>query len=127
VAQVQDKPIREGLPQLVTQMWQSLKSRSQIARVLTREIISHPVRGSLFAKYVIAPGNKVLAGYFKAHVDRGELRTIRPEPASRCLVGMLWVFWFNQKLLKGSASQTFSDREVVGTIGEIFLDGTAQH
>jgi AcrR family transcriptional regulator len=126
VADVYELPVREGLPKLVAQMWQRLRQRKKLARVLLREILGHPVYSALFAKNVAAPANELLGGYLETHMQRGELRHIQAGPAARCLVGMLWMFLLYQELMKSSRSPTLPDEELVSLVCGIFLDGTAR-
>src|SRR5579875_3575714 len=75
------------------------------------------------AKGVVRPANKVLADYFEAHIQRGELRRVKTGPAARCLFGMLWGFLLNQELMRTPRGETLSDEEVVRVICDIFTHG----
>ncbi len=123
VADVYELPFDEGFPRLVSRMWKLLRQRRRLARVLTREVFGHALRGAVFAKSVVRPANKVLADYFEAHIQRGELRRVKTGPAARCLFGMLWGFLLNQELMRTPRGETLSDEEVVRVICDIFTHG----
>jgi AcrR family transcriptional regulator len=113
-----------GIPTLVADIWQLLRQRKELARVIVREIQSNPERAKLFAERVGLPASQALADYLDHWMRRGALRRQDALATAQCLFGMLWFFLLTLELAGGKDLHPLSDQTVVTTVTRIFLDGT---
>ena len=118
-----DCPPTLGIPTLVTELWKRLRERKELARVLVREIQSHPERGRLFTEQVGLRANRLLAGYLEKWMERGELRRMDAMAAAHAMFGMLWYFLLTQELMGGRELHPMSDSQIETMVTRIFLDG----
>jgi TetR/AcrR family transcriptional regulator len=101
IESLHDCPPALGIPTLVSELWKRLRERKELARVLVREIQSHPERGRLFTEQVGLRANRLLAGYLEKWIDCGELRRMDAMTAAHAMFGMLWYFLLTQELMGG--------------------------
>jgi AcrR family transcriptional regulator len=126
VDSLRDCPPALAIPTLVTEMWKRLRSRAELARVVVREIQSHPARGKLYSEQIGMRAGRVLAEYLELWMKRGEIRRMDALAAAQSLFGMLWYFLLTQELMGGREIHPLSDGQVTGTIARIFLDGAGK-
>jgi AcrR family transcriptional regulator len=127
VTSLRDTPPALGIPRLIAEAWRRLRERKELARVIVREIQSHPGRAKLFSEQVGLPAYQSVAGYLDHWMKRGELRRQNAFVAAQCLLGMLWFFLLTQELMGGKELHPLSDETVVTTVARIFLDGAAKN
>ncbi len=127
VASLRDTPPGLGIPRLIAEAWRRLRERKELARVIVREIQSHPERAKLFSEQVGLPAYRSVAGYLDHWMKRGELRRQDAFAAAQCLLGMLWFFLLTQELMGGKELHPLSDETVVTTVARMFLDGAGNN
>jgi AcrR family transcriptional regulator len=123
IASLGDTPPSLGLPTLIAEIWRLLRERKELARVIVREIQSNPERAKLFAERAGLPATQSLADYLDRWMKRGVLRRQHALATTQCLLGMLWVFLLTQELAGGKDLYPLSDKTIVTTVTQIFLDG----
>jgi AcrR family transcriptional regulator len=123
IESLHDCPPSLGIPTLVAEMWKRLRERKELARVIVREIQSHPERGRLFTEQVGLRANRLLAGYLEKWMERGELRRMDSMAAAHAMFGMLWYFLLTQELMGGRELHPMQDSQIETVVARIFLDG----
>lgn len=109
-----DRPAREVLPQAGLRAYEMLAERSELFRIVVRELITRPEMRQGF-KMVQAIALGLLTRYLEARIAAGELRPHNPEVTARMLMGSVLVGY-----LMGMPAEPYF-AEVVDTI----LDGLA--
>lgn len=125
VGQIAELAPAEGIRRLVVEIWRRFKERQELARVVVREIQSHPVRSKLFSRHVAVPANCILADCLQTWMDRGLLRNIDSTAAAQSLFGMLWGFLLTQVLMGAAEFRPLSDEQITEAIADLFLNGAS--
>jgi AefR-like transcriptional repressor, C-terminal domain len=125
VAGLRETPPAAAIPTLVAEIWQRLRERKELARVIVHEIQSNPERARLLAEQGGLPVAQSLADYLDHWMKRGILRRQHPLAAAQCLFGMLWLFLLTQELGGGNQLYPLSDETIITSVARIFLDGVA--
>lgn len=120
---LREVPPEQAIPILVERVWEGLKERKDLIRLLMREVPRHPRYARTFMERVILEGNRVVAEYLDAYVERGVLRPLDTHVAGRCLFGALWAFVLSQEVFGGAALHPISDETIVETVSTLFLEG----
>jgi AcrR family transcriptional regulator len=126
LAALRDIPPTVAIPNLVGEIWQRLRERKELARVIVREIQSNPERAKLLTEQAGMPVFQSLAGYLEHWMKRGVLKSQHAFATAQCLFGMLWFFLLNQELSGGKQLYPLSDETIVNTVARTFLDGVAK-
>lgn len=126
VAALGDAPPAAGIPILIAQIWRRLCERKDLARVIVQEIQSKPERARLLAEQVGLPNAQSLAAYLERWMRCGALRHQNSLAVAQCLFGMLWFFFLTQELAGGRELHPLSDKTVVDTVTQMFLEGAAK-
>jgi AcrR family transcriptional regulator len=125
VAGLRETPPAAAIPTLVAEIWQRLRERKELARVIVHEIQSNPERARLLAEQGGLPVSQSLADYLDHWMKRGILRRQHPLAAAQCLFGMLWLFLLTQELGGGNQLYPLSDETIITSVARIFLDGVS--
>ena len=124
VGKLVETPPEQAIPALVALVWQRLKERSPVFRMmLGLGGILQPENARIFLERVVLPGNTLLAGYLDSCVARGALRPIDTFVAARSLLGSLLTFVLSQEVLGGAELRPISDEAIVETVSDVFLRG----
>jgi AcrR family transcriptional regulator len=124
VGKLAETPPEQAIPALVGLMWQRLKERAPVFRImLGLGGVLQPENARIFLERIVLPGNRLLAGYLDHCVARGALRPIDTFVAARALLGSLVTFVLSQEVLGGAELRPISDETVVETVSDLFLRG----
>lgn len=124
VGKLAETPPEQAIPAFVAAMWQRLKERAPVFRVmLGMGGILRPENARIFLERIVMPGNTMLAGYLDLCVARGALRPIDTFVAARSLLGSLLTFVLSQEVLGGAELRPISDEAIVETVSDVFLRG----
>jgi AcrR family transcriptional regulator len=124
VGKLAETPPEQAIPAFVAAMWQRLKERAPVFRVmLGMGGILRPENARIFLERIVLPGNAMLAAYLDHCVERGALRPIDTFVAARALLGSLLTFVLSQEVLGGAELRPISDEAIVETVSELFLRG----
>ena len=124
VGKLVETPPEQAIPAFVAAMWQRLKERAPVFRVmLGLGGILQPENARIFLERIVMPGNTMLAAYLDHCVERGALRPIDTFVAARSLLGSLLTFVLSQEVLGGAELRPISDEAVVETVSDLFLRG----
>lgn len=124
VGKLAETPPEQAIPAFVAAMWQRLKERAPVFRVmLGMGGILRPENARIFLERIVMPGNTLLAGYLDHCVARGALRPIDTFVAARSLLGSLLTFVLSQEVLGGAELRPISDEAIVETVSDLFLRG----
>ena len=124
VGKLVEIPPEQAIPTFVAAMWQRLKERAPVFRVmLGLGGILQPENARIFLERIVLPGNTMLAAYLDHCVARGALRPIDTFVAARSLLGSLLTFVLSQEVLGGAELRPISDEAVVETVSDLFLRG----
>jgi AcrR family transcriptional regulator len=124
VGKLAETPPEQAIPALVGLMWQRLKERAPVFRImLGLGGVLQPENARIFLERIVLPGNRLLAGYLDHCVARGALRPIDTFVAARSLLGSLLTFVLSQEVLGGAELRPISDAAIVETVSDVFLRG----
>jgi AcrR family transcriptional regulator len=124
VGKLAETPPEQAIPALVGLMWQRLKERAPVFRImLGLGGVLQPENAHIFLERIVLPGNRLLAGYLDHCVARGALRPIDTFVAARSLLGSLLTFVLSQEVLGGAELRPISDAAIVETVSDVFLRG----
>ncbi len=118
-----DRPLADAVRLLVELMWRRLSERTDVIRVLLRELPSHEEHARSFVERVVLPTNRLLAAFLEQKLGAERARELNALVAGRGLLGTVFVFFVTQRLLGGDELLPIPEEEIVGTITEVFLNG----
>ena len=115
-----------GIPTLVAEMWQRLRERAELAKIVVREIHGNPERAKLFKEQVGLRTSRSLADYLDLWMARGVLRKQDPLATAQCLIGALWFFLLTQEVMGRKDLYPLSDEMITTTTAQMFLRGAVE-
>lgn len=122
-AKLHEIPPERAIPALVESLWQRLRERAGIFRLVLVTGMLRPENTRVFLERVMLPGNRLVAEYLDRCIARGALRPLDTFVAARALIGSVVVFIVSQLVLGGEELRPIEDSAVVETISELFLRG----
>ena len=125
VGKLSETPPEQAIPAFVALVWQRLKERAPVFRVLlgVGGGVLRPDNARVFFERIVLPGNTMLAAYLDHCIERGALRPMDTFVAARALLGSLVTFVLSQEVLGGAELRPISDDAIVETVSDLFLRG----
>lgn len=123
VGQMGSVPLEQSLRLVVPVLWQTLRDRRDLVKLLLREGPPRPENARLFIERVVVPTNQLVANWLTDQLGPARAKEIDPFVAGRALLGMLMVFLITQELLGGKEVRDIPDEAITNTVAEVFLNG----
>jgi AcrR family transcriptional regulator len=118
-------PPREALTRLAYTFLQVLDNRETIAaiKLMLGEAARRPEVASMISRIGPGRGIPLISRYLAHQMERGVMRPMNPEAATRCFIGPLVAYLITRELLLQPDSATLSPDTMVETAVDVFLSG----
>ncbi|MGH7965604.1 MAG: TetR/AcrR family transcriptional regulator [Candidatus Binatia bacterium] len=91
--------------------------------IMAAEILRHPEWGEIYFRRIVLELNRHLAEIFERAMRAGECRKMDSMLVARAFLGMFLIMALSQEHLGGKKYTPFSERKVIDSLTDIFLQG----
>ena len=120
-----EKKLSDVLPEVARTIYRRFCTPEYLAffSMMAAETLRHPEWGELYFRRIVLELNRRLAEIFERAMRAGECRKIDSILVARAFIGMFLIMALSQEHLGGKKYTPLSERKIIDSLTDIFLQG----
>lgn len=123
LARIETGTIEDAIKDILRNRLDLIKENAPLLKLFFAEALFREDLREKFIEEVVLRATARAEAFYRQQQEQGNLRSLNPQIAIRCLMGMLGIFIIWKEFLGGDRYVRFDEEEVLETITTIYLDG----